>query len=114
MNEQTSSIPSLTLEPNKTATAAAVEAAPEVVAADAENTEEVKAERLDISALSEAEQAAVRDFSAKIDVTNSEQVMNYGAAAQKNISEFSDAALGSANIYNIYKHQASAFWPRII
>ncbi|MBP3538290.1 MAG: toxic anion resistance protein [Oscillospiraceae bacterium] len=95
MNEQTSSIPSLTLEPNKTATAAAVEAAPEVVAADAENTEEVKAERLDISALSEAEQAAVRDFSAKIDVTNSEQVMNYGAAAQKNISEFSDAALGS-------------------
>lgn len=95
MNEQTSSIPSLTLEPNKTATASAVEAAPEVVAADAENTEEVKAERLDISALSEAEQAAVRDFSAKIDVTNSEQVMNYGAAAQKNISEFSDAALGS-------------------
>lgn len=95
MNEQTSSIPSLTLEPNKTATAAAVEAAPEVVAADAENTEEVKAERLDISALSEAEQAAVRDFSGKIDVTNSEQVMNYGAAAQKNISEFSDAALGS-------------------
>lgn len=94
MNEQTSSIPSLTLEPNK-ATAAAVEKAPEVKAAEPENTEEVKAERLDISSLSEAEQAAVRDFSQKIDVTNTEQVMNYGANAQKNISEFSDAALGS-------------------
>lgn len=95
MNEQTSSIPSLTLEPNKTATAAAVEEAPEVKPAEIENTEEVKAEKLDISALSEAEQAAVRDFSGKIDVTNTEQIMNYGAAAQKNISEFSDAALGS-------------------
>lgn len=95
MNEQTSSIPSLTLEPNKTATAAAVEEAPEVKPAEIENTEEVKAEKLDISALSEAEQAAVRDFSGKIDVTDTEQIMNYGAAAQKNISEFSDAALGS-------------------
>lgn len=95
MNEQTSSIPSLTLEPNKTATAAAVEEAPEVKPAEIENAEEVKAEKLDISALSEAEQAAVRDFSGKIDVTNTEQIMNYGAAAQKNISEFSDAALGS-------------------
>lgn len=95
MNEQTSSIPSLTLEPNKAATAAAVEEAPEVKPAEIENAEEVKAEKLDISALSEAEQAAVRDFSGKIDVTNTEQIMNYGAAAQKNISEFSDAALGS-------------------
>lgn len=95
MNEQTSSIPSLTLEPNKTAAAAAVEEAPEVKPAEVENAEEAKAEKLDISALSEAEQAAVRDFSGKIDVTNTEQIMNYGAAAQKNISEFSDAALGS-------------------
>jgi uncharacterized protein YaaN involved in tellurite resistance len=94
MNEQTSSIPSLTLEPNK-ATAAAVEEAPQVKAAEPENAEEIKAERLDISALSEAEQAAVRDFSQKIDVTDTEQVMNYGANAQKNISEFSDAALGT-------------------
>lgn len=95
MNEQTSSIPSLTLEPNKTAAAAAVEEAPEVKPTEVENAEEAKAEKLDISALSEAEQAAVRDFSGKIDVTNTEQIMNYGAAAQKNISEFSDAALGS-------------------
>lgn len=95
MNDQTSSIPSLTLDPNPapTAVAAAVEAAPvEEAAAPAA---EVKAEKPDLSALSAAEQAAVIDFADKIDVTNSEQIMNYGAGAQKNISEFSDAALGS-------------------
>lgn len=94
MNDQTSSIPSLTLEPNAAPAAeAAVEQAP-VVEASA-SAEEIKTEKPDLSALSEAEQAAVRDFSEKIDVTNSEQIMNYGSAAQKNISEFSDAALGA-------------------
>ena len=94
MNDQTSSIPSLTLEPNAAPAAeAAVEQAP-VVDASAP-AEEIKTEKPDLSALSEAEQAAVRDFSEKIDVTNSEQIMNYGSAAQKNISEFSDAALGA-------------------
>lgn len=94
MNDQTSSIPSLTLEPNAAPAAeAAVEQAP-VVEASAP-AEEIKTEKPDLSSLSEAEQAAVRDFSEKIDVTNSEQIMNYGSAAQKNISEFSDAALGA-------------------
>lgn len=94
MNDQTSSIPSLTLEPNAAPAAeAAVEQAP-IVEASAP-AEEIKTEKPDLSALSEAEQAAVRDFSEKIDVTNSEQIMNYGSAAQKNISEFSDAALGA-------------------
>ena len=37
----------------------------------------------------------MRSFAEKIDITNTEQVMNYGSAAQKNISEFSDAALNS-------------------
>ena len=95
MNEQTSSIPSLTLDPNAAAAAtqAAVEEAPVIEAASA--PAEVKTEKPDISALSAAEQAAVLDFSEKIDVTNTEQIMNYGSAAQKNISEFSDAALGT-------------------
>ena len=95
MNEQTSSIPSLTLDPNAAATAtqAAVEEAPVIETASA--PAEVKTEKPDLSALSAAEQAAVLDFSEKIDVTNTEQIMNYGSAAQKNISEFSDAALGT-------------------
>jgi len=84
-------IPFLTLDPN--ATAAAVQEAP----AEEEKKEEEKApvEKLDLSSLSEPEQAAVREFSEKIDILNTEQVMNYGSAAQKNISEFSDAALAT-------------------
>ena len=90
MSEETK-IPFLTLDPN--AAAAAVQEAP---AKEEEKVEEqAPAEKLDLSNLSEAEQAAVREFSEKIDVLNTEQVMNYGGAAQKNISEFSDAALAT-------------------
>ena len=94
MSENSSYIPKLTLEPN--ATQAAVQEAPALEVTEAEveaKSEEVK--KLDISSLSPAEQAAVHEFSQQIDVLNTEQVMNYGAAAQKNISEFSDAALNS-------------------
>ena len=88
MNEESTYIPELTLDPNGQ-TAAAVQEAP------AEKEEEVVAQKLDISSLSPAEQAAVRNFSEKIDVMNTEQVMHYGSNAQKNISEFSGAALGT-------------------
>ena len=92
MSEETK-IPFLTLDPNATAAAAAVEEAP--AEEEAKTEEEAPAEKLDLSSLSEAEQAAVREFSEKIDVLNSEQIMNYGSSAQKNISEFSDAALAT-------------------
>ena len=91
MSEEMSFIPALTLEPNAAQTAAAVEEAP----VEEEKEEQTPVEKLDISSLSPAEQAAVRDFSEKIDIKNTDQVMNYGSAAQKNISEFSDAALSS-------------------
>ena len=87
MSEEKTYIPSLTLEP--TAAAAAVEEAPVVE----EVKEEAPVEKLELDSLSPAEQAAVREFSEKIDILNTEQVMNYGSNAQKNISEFSDAAL---------------------
>ena len=80
-------VPSLTLEPN----AAAVEEAP--VEEEKVEEKEVVIERPELEKLSPAEQAAVKEFSEKIDVLNTEQVMNYGSAAQKNITEFSDAAL---------------------
>ena len=89
MNED-SYIPSLTLDPEGQ-TAAAVQEAPK----EEEKQEEVVAQKLDLSSLSPAEQAAVRAFSEKIDVLNTEQVMHYGSNAQKNISEFSGAALGT-------------------
>ncbi len=90
MNEEKSSIPFLTLEPN-----AAQEAAVQEAPVEEEVKKEVPIERPELSKLSPAEQAAVKDFSEKIDILNTEQVMNYGSAAQKNISAFSDAALSS-------------------
>ena len=81
-------IPSLTLEPNA---AAAVEEAPAPQAAK----EDIPIEKPELSKLSPAEQAAVKEFAEKIDILNTEQVMNYGSAAQKNITEFSDAALST-------------------
>ena len=43
--------------------------------------------------LSEAERKTVEDFSKKIDITESSTILEYGAAAQKKISDFSDSAL---------------------
>ena len=90
MNEE-SNIPSLTLDPAPSETAAAVAQAPQ----EEVKVEEEKTKEYDLSSLSPAEQAAVRNFSEKIDVMNTEQVMHYGSSAQKNISDFSDAALGT-------------------
>ena len=91
MNEESSFIPSLTLDPGKTEAAAAVQEAP----AAEELKKDIPIERPELSKLSPAEQAAVKEFSEKIDVLNTEQIMNYGSNAQKNISEFSGAALGT-------------------
>ena len=89
MNEEKSYIPTLTLEP--TAGAVAEAAAP----AEEEVKKDIPIERPELEKLSPAEQAAVKAFAEKIDVLNTEQVMNYGSNAQKNISEFSEAALNS-------------------
>ena len=95
MDESKEFIPSLTLDPNAAQTAAAPAseepAAPEATAG---KKEEPPAEKLDFDRLSPAEQAAVREFARQIDVTNAEQILNYGSAAQKNVADFSDAALG--------------------
>ena len=45
--------------------------------------------------LSEAERKMVDEFSQKIDVTDSNLVLQYGAAAQKNIAAFSESALNN-------------------
>ena len=87
--EEKSYIPSLTLEPNAQAVAAVAEEHKEEV------QEEIPVERPELEKLSPAEQAAVKEFSKKIDILNTEQVLNYGSNAQKNISEFSDSALNA-------------------
>ena len=89
MNEEKSYIPTLTLEPTAEAVAEAA------VPAEEEVKKDIPIERPELEKLSPAEQAAVKAFAEKIDVLNTEQVMNYGSNAQKNISEFSEAALSS-------------------
>lgn len=49
----------------------------------------------DLSQLSVSEQKAVAEFSEKIDLTDSQQVLQYGASAQRNIADFSETALES-------------------
>ena len=49
----------------------------------------------DMSMLSAEERQQVEEFAKSIDLTNSQVVLQYGAAAQKNIAAFSESALGS-------------------
>ena len=88
--------PALTLDPG----AAAQEAAPaqgESVLSEEERQKQrdANAVKLDESMLTEAERKMVDEFARKIDVTDSSVVLQYGAAAQKNIASFSENALNS-------------------
>ena len=49
----------------------------------------------DYSLLTEAEQKVVHDFAKKIDITNPNLSVEYGAGAQKNVANFSETALAS-------------------
>ena len=88
----------LTLTPDLNTAMAQAPAAP-ALTLDAQAEEEKKPEAdpvvVDESMLSEAERKMVDEFSRKIDISDSNQVMQYGAAAQKNIAAFSENALNS-------------------
>ena len=75
--------PSLTLDPLKEMQQAE---------APAENAEQAVLEE---SALTEQEQKMVAEFSEKIDITDTSVVLQYGAAAQKKIADFSENALNN-------------------
>ena len=60
---------------------------------DGKVTEEKIENSLNYDSLSEAEKKAVDEFNEKIDVSDSTQVLQYGAAAQEKISKFSDDIL---------------------
>ena len=96
------SIPELTLDPTAVAAApeltlepAATPAAQQTSAVPEPEKPEVKPVELDDSMLSEAEKKAVEEFSKKIDVMDSNLILQYGAAAQKNVAGFSESALAS-------------------
>jgi len=87
----TNEMPTLTLNPELHVKSEA--SAPEVQSAETQ-VEAVKNEMEQI-ALSEAEQKVVAEFAKQIDVTNANQVLMYGAAAQQNIASFSENALNN-------------------
>ncbi|MBR4578707.1 MAG: toxic anion resistance protein [Oscillospiraceae bacterium] len=90
MAENEAYVPSLTLNP----TQAATQAAPAWQPVAEQTAPAPEPEKLDIERLSPQEQEAVRQFAKQIDVTDTNLVLSYGAAAQKNISDFSGQALG--------------------
>lgn len=76
--------PVLTLEPDLT------EEKEEVTVKEPEKPEKSAIEEL---VLSPQEQKMVDDFAAKIDIENTNQILQYGAGTQKKMADFSDAAL---------------------
>lgn len=99
MADEKNLMPELTLTPDT----AAAEAVPELTltpdAPTAPAQEPAKPEvppvQMDENLLSDAEKQAVEAFSKKIDLTDSQMILQYGAAAQKNVAGFSENALNS-------------------
>ena len=93
-------IPELTLESTAAATAVpelTLETAIPTPAAPAPEPAKKEADpvEMDERLLTEEEKKAVEEFSKKIDIGDSNLVLQYGAAAQKNIASFSESALNS-------------------
>ena len=86
--------PTLTLQPEPEAQPQPAANA-ETAQLQAQKDRDANAVKLDESMLSEAERKMVDEFSQKIDISDSTVVLQYGAAAQKNIAAFSENALSS-------------------
>ena len=98
MADEKNNIPELTLSPDTAAEAVPqLTLTPEAPAAPAqeETKPEVTPVQMDENLLSDAEKQAVEAFSKKIDLTDSQMILQYGAAAQKNVAGFSENALNS-------------------
>ena len=78
-------MPTLTLTPDLEAEAAPAQ----------EEAPAVEPVFLDESAYTEAERKVIQDFSEKIDISNATMVLQYGSAAQKKLSDFSESALSN-------------------
>lgn len=88
-------IPELTLHPNSPLAEQAPAAAQPADAAVQPGTEGQNLPESDLNEakLSPAQRQAVEEFARRIDITDSNVVLQYGAAAQKNVSEFSENTL---------------------
>ena len=93
-------MPELTLTPDDTATATAVEVpsltlTPEAPEVPKEEEKKIEPVEMDDKLLTEEEKQAVEAFSHKIDIRDTNQVLQYGAAAQKSVASFSENALNN-------------------
>ena len=74
----------------------------EVVAEEPKVTEEqAKAARVDESSLSEEEKMMVDEFSKKIDISQTNAILQYGSSAQNKVAEFSETALNNVRTKDI-------------
>ncbi len=90
-------MPELTLNPTEAAQEAVPELTltPEAPTAPEAEKKEVEPVKVDESMLTEQEKKAVDDFAKKIDIKDTNLVLNYGVAAQKSVATFSENALSS-------------------
>jgi tellurite resistance protein len=86
--------PTLTLEPDLSAPIVSEEK-------DIQTTETAKAELAQKEQLSPEELKMVDDFAQKIDITNSQMILQYGAGTQKKVAEFSEKALETVKTKDI-------------
>lgn len=94
MTENQNQAPALTLEPAMTRDKVMMEEAARQLEAAPAAAAEAAAE-MDTSMLSEADRRVIEEFAGKIDLSNTDHVLLYGADAQKKIADFSDSALAT-------------------
>jgi len=94
-------MPELTLEPDMTAAAAqeapslTLDPTAPVTPATPVAQKQVEPVEMDDRLLTEEEKKAVEDFSKKIDIRDTNTILQYGAAAQKGVAGFSENALNN-------------------
>ncbi len=87
-------VPTLTLGDTESAPQPALQAAAQTTPQPAAETPAQALEK-ELAKLTPEEQKIVTDFAEKIDITDTNAVLQYGAVAQKHISDFSDTTLQS-------------------
>lgn len=85
---------------------------PTASAAQPQASAQATAPRLDQSQLTPAERAAIEDFLTKLDITNPDHVLLFGADAQKHISDFSESALQAVRTSDTGRSRQDAGKPR--
>ena len=92
-------MPELTLTPDDTAAATAVPPAltltPDAPEMPQQEEKKIEPVEMDDKLLTEEEKKAVEEFSHKIDIRDTNQILQYGAAAQKSVASFSENALNN-------------------